>query len=333
MNQQSAKKSPPPPSNLPTIRIVVADDHPVVRFGVKNMLQNEPGFEVIGEAEDGDDAITQTLELEPDILLLDVAMPRLPGLEAMRAIMTKSPRVKIVLLTSTISTQQVIEALQIGARGIVLKDSVVGDLAQALRAVLGGDYWIGGERVANLLKALQGLQAQAAAVPERKTYGLTPRELEVVTCIVEGCSNRDIAKQFSISEETVKRHLSNVHFQVKRGGLQHPDAAEAPLRGHHLVNEIHFHAVVRLEGFDVGLMELVELRVGLVGEDNHVRREPVFERVLRGLLNSGRRLRPGCFCAILARLFPCLSRRHWWYLWVENSLGRWLAVLRLPVSC
>jgi DNA-binding NarL/FixJ family response regulator len=174
------------------------------------MLTNEPGFEMVGEARDGDEAITQTLEHEPDILLLDLAMPRLPGLEAMRAIMAKSPRVKIVLLTSTISTQQIIEALQIGARGIILKDSVAGDLTQALRAVLGGDYWIGGERVANLLKALQELQAQAAAVPERKTYGLTPRELEVVTCIVEGCSNRDIATQFSISEETVKRHLSNV---------------------------------------------------------------------------------------------------------------------------
>jgi len=86
----------------------------------------------------------------------------------------------------------------------------VGALSQALRAVLSGDYWIGGERVANLLKALHELMAQAAAVPERKTYGLTPRELEVVSCIVEGCSNRDVAKQFSISEETVKRHLSNV---------------------------------------------------------------------------------------------------------------------------
>jgi two-component system nitrate/nitrite response regulator NarL len=210
MSQQAAKKSTTPTSGVAPIRIVVADDHPVVRFGVRNMLQNEPGFEVVGEAEDGDDAITQTLELEPDILLLDILMPRLPGLEAMRAIMTKSPRVKIVLLTGTITVQQIIEALQIGARGIVLKQSVAGDLTQALRAVLGGDYWIGGERVANLLKALQELQAQAAAVPERKTYGLTPRELEVVTCIVEGCSNRDIATQFSISEETVKRHLSNV---------------------------------------------------------------------------------------------------------------------------
>ena len=210
MTQPAARQSSTSSSGVSNIRIVVADDHPVVRFGVRNMLQNEPGFEVAGEAEDGDDAITQTLELEPDILLLDLAMPRLPGLEAMRAIMAKSPRVKIVLLTSTISVQQIIEALQIGARGIVLKDSVVGDLGQALRAVTSGDYWIGGERVVNLLKALQELQAQAAAVPERKTYGLTPRELEVVSCIVEGCSNRDIAKQFTISEETVKRHLSNV---------------------------------------------------------------------------------------------------------------------------
>src|SRR6202161_3789244 len=147
----STEETPAPPANTgrPNIRIVVADDHPVVRFGVKNILMSEPGFEVVGEAEDGDVAIQQTLELEPDILLLDLLMPRLPGLEAMRAIMAKSPRVKIVLLTSTITTQQVIEALQIGARGIVLKDSVADDLSESLRAVLGGDYWIGGQRVAN----------------------------------------------------------------------------------------------------------------------------------------------------------------------------------------
>jgi two-component system nitrate/nitrite response regulator NarL len=208
---RTAEKSPV--FNLvpaPTIRIVVADDHPVVRFGVKNMLLSEPGFRVVGEADDGDEAITQTLGLEPDILLLDVQMPRLPGLEAMRAIMSRSPRVKIILLTSTISTQQIIEALQIGARGIVLKDAVAEDLSESLRAVLSGDYWIGGERVVNLLKALHDLMQQAAAISEKKTYGLTPREIEVVTCIVQGCSNKDIAKQFLISEETVKRHLSNI---------------------------------------------------------------------------------------------------------------------------
>jgi two-component system, NarL family, nitrate/nitrite response regulator NarL len=191
------------------IRIVIADDHPVVRIGVKNMLQGDAGLDVLGEASDGDDAITATLQLLPDILLLDLQMPRLPGLEAMRAIMSGSPTVKILLLTSTITTQQIIEALQIGARGIVLKDALADHLTTAIRAVSSGDYWIGGKRVVNLVGALHELMLQAA-VPERKTYGLTPRELEVVGCIVEGCSNRDIAKQFSISEETVKRHLSNI---------------------------------------------------------------------------------------------------------------------------
>ncbi len=201
----------PPKNNdrLHTIRIVIADDHPVVRIGVRNMLQSDAGLDVIGEASDGDEAITGTLELLPDILLLDLQMPRLPGLEAMRAIMSGSPSVKILLLTSTITTQQIIEALQIGARGIVLKDALADHLTTAIRAVSSGDYWIGGKRVVNLVGALHELM-QAAAVPERKTYGLTPRELEVVGCIVEGCSNRDIAKQFSISEETVKRHLSNI---------------------------------------------------------------------------------------------------------------------------
>jgi two-component system nitrate/nitrite response regulator NarL len=208
--KESGKKAADRSTATTPVRIVVADDHPVVRFGVKNMLENEPEFEIVGEAEDGDVAITETLELEPDVLLLDVQMPRLPGLEAMRAIMDRSPRVKIILLTSTISTQQIIEALQIGARGIILKDSVAGDLTRAMRAVLSGDYWIGGERVMNLVAALNELMKQAAAVQEKKTYGLTPRELEVVTCIVEGCSNKDVAKQFTISEETVKRHLSNI---------------------------------------------------------------------------------------------------------------------------
>lgn len=192
-----------------SIRILLADDHPVVRIGVRNMLRAEGHFDVVGEASDGDEAITQTLDLLPDILLLDLSMPRMPGLEAMRAIMSGSPRVKILLLTATISTQQIIEALQIGARGIVTKDALIDQLTNAIDAVMQGDYWINGQRVVNLVGALHDLM-QKAQVPERKTYGLTPRELEVVGCIVEGCSNRDIAKQFAISEETVKRHLSNI---------------------------------------------------------------------------------------------------------------------------
>jgi len=215
MNAPTRPVRPPSPAPkvprpaAPAIRILLADDHPVIRIGVRNMLQGEEGFEVVGECSDGDEAITQTLELLPDVLLLDLYMPRLPGLEAMRAIMSGSPTVKIILLTSTISTQQIIEALQIGARGIVLKDALADHVSTAIRTVASGDYWIGGRRVVNLVGALHELM-QKAAVPDRKTFGLTPREMEVVGCIVEGCSNRDIAKQFGLSEETVKRHLSNI---------------------------------------------------------------------------------------------------------------------------
>jgi len=191
------------------IRILLADDHPVVRIGVRNMLSETDGFEVVGEASDGDEAVTQTLDLAPDILLLDVQMPRLPGLEALRAIMNGTPTVKILLLTSTITTQQIIEALHIGARGIVLKEALAGHLQTAIRTVVNGDYWIGGKRVVNLVSALRDLMQQTA-VPLHRSYGLTPRELEVVGAIVEGCSNRDIARQFTLSEETVKRHLSNI---------------------------------------------------------------------------------------------------------------------------
>src|ERR1700757_819212 len=197
------------PQSTAVIRILPADDPPVVRIGVRNMLQSDEAFMVVGEAGDGDEAITHTLELLPDILLLDLSMPRLPGLEAMRAIMSGSPTVKIILLTSTITTQQIIEALHIGARGIVLKDALAAGLHTAIRTVYAGDYWIGGKRVVNLVSALHDLMRQAQP-PQRKTYGLTPRELDVVGCIVEGCSNRDIAKQFTLSEETVKRHLSNI---------------------------------------------------------------------------------------------------------------------------
>jgi len=191
------------------IRVVIADDHPVVRIGVRNMLTGDDRVEVVGEATDGDEAIARVIETRPDILLLDLEMPRMPGFEAMRTIVSGTPNVKILLLTSTVSTQQIIEALQLGAKGIVLKNVLANNLLTAIMTVSAGDYWIGGKKVVNLMAALQELTAKATPPPQ-KTFGLTPRELEVVSCIVEGFSNRDIARQFGLSEETVKRHLSNI---------------------------------------------------------------------------------------------------------------------------
>ncbi len=191
-----------------TIRILIADDHPVVRLGVRNLLDGD-AFTVVGEADDGQRAVELARQLRPDILLLDLAMPRLPGLEVLRELARAQHAVHVILLTAKIEKTQLLEALQLGARGILLKDSAPQDLLKAIHAVAAGQYWMGQSAVASLVEAINLLNEQAAPT-QRKTYGLTPRELQVVAAIVEGCTNKDIAEKFSISEDTVKRHLTNI---------------------------------------------------------------------------------------------------------------------------
>lgn len=192
------------------IRVLVADQHPVIRIGVENLLQSETGIEVVGEAGNGDEAIARTLEIGPDILLLALNLPNMPGLEEMRAVVNSSPKTKTILLSNVISQKEIVKALQLDARGIVIKDALMDNLPSAIRAVSIGKQWLNNRRVSSLVDALH-IVAQVKAPPqEKKNPTLTPRELEVVSCIVKGCSNRDIARQFQLSEETVKRHLSNI---------------------------------------------------------------------------------------------------------------------------
>jgi DNA-binding NarL/FixJ family response regulator len=195
------------------IKVLIADSHPLVRVGVRDVLQATPKMRVVGEVEDGDETITETLDLLPDIVLLDLTLPRLPGLEAMRAIMSGWPQIKILLLNRQIRAQHIIEALQIGAQGIVLHERLTTDLGTAIACVSAGGYWLGEEKVEGLVTALHQLVREQAS-PEQKHYGLTRREVEVLHRIVDGCSNRDIAGQFGLSEETVKRHLSNIFDKV-----------------------------------------------------------------------------------------------------------------------
>jgi two-component system, NarL family, nitrate/nitrite response regulator NarL len=196
---------------LQSIRIVIADDHPIFRDGLRRLLETEPDLKVVGEACDGAEAVKLARQLKPDILLLDLAMPRHPGLEALREMSSGTgSSVRVILLTAAAEKNQIVEALQLGARGVVLKDSATQLLLKSIHTVMSGEYWVGRESVSNLVQYLRTLIQSSGEEARQKKFGLTPRELEIVSAVVAGYSNKEIAEYFKISEDTVKHHLSNI---------------------------------------------------------------------------------------------------------------------------
>ena len=193
------------------VHIVIADDHPIFRDGLRRLLEAEPDLKVVGEASDGAEAVKMARQLKPDILLLDLAMPRHPGLEALRDLSegVNSTPVRVILLTAAAEKSQIVEALQLGARGAVLKCSATQMLLKAIKTVMAGEYWVGRETVSNLVQYLRTLAQSSSDEVRQKKFGLTPRELEIVAAVVVGYSNKEIAEYFRISEDTVKHHLSN----------------------------------------------------------------------------------------------------------------------------
>src|SRR5499427_2947415 len=197
---------------LQPIRIVIADDHPIFRDGLRRLLEAEADMKVIGEASDGAEAVKMARALKPDILLLDLAMPKHPGLEALRdlSMPANATPVRVILLTAAAEKSQIVEALQLGARGVVLKDSATQLLLKSIHTVMTGEYWVGRESVSNLVQYLRTLVQSSGEESRQKKFGLTPRELEIVSAVVAGFSNKEIAEYFKISEDTVKHHLSNI---------------------------------------------------------------------------------------------------------------------------
>lgn len=195
------------------IHLVIADDHPIFRDGLRRLLEAEPDMKVIGEARDGQEAVKVVRQLKPEILLLDLAMGKHPGLEALRELSGNSgatASVRVILLTAAIEKNQIVEALQLGARGVVMKDSATQVLLKAIHAVMAGEYWVNLASVSNLMHYLNSMADSASQDAKRKKFGLTPRELEIVSAVVAGFANKEIAEYFKISEDTVKHHLSNI---------------------------------------------------------------------------------------------------------------------------
>ena len=192
-------------SSKETIRVLIADDHAIVRKGIRALLATEPEIEVVGEAEDGEQAIAHTQQLAPDVVLMDLVMPGLDGLDATRQIVAQQPRTHILVLTSFAGDDKVFPAIKAGAQGYLLKDSGPEELVQAIQQVFRGESSLHPSIARKLLREL------ADPTPrEPEVDALTEREIEVLQLVAEGHSNREISEQLTISEATVRTHVSNI---------------------------------------------------------------------------------------------------------------------------
>jgi two-component system, NarL family, nitrate/nitrite response regulator NarL len=192
------------------IRVLVADDHALFRETLRTLLETDPDIVVVGDASSGRDAIRLTRDLQPDILLLDLVMPNVSGLETLRELSALGLATRTLLLTADAGDSDVVDALQLGARGVLMKCAATELLFKSIRTVMAGQYWVGRECVAELIDKMRERAATPDPEMRRPTFGLTPRELEVVFTVVDGYPNSDIARKFSISIKTVKHHLTNI---------------------------------------------------------------------------------------------------------------------------
>lgn len=181
------------------------------RDGLRRMIESEMDLEVAGEACDGKSTIEAARRTKPDVLLLDFSMPGGSGMQTLKDLTKAGPTIKTILLTASITSQQVVEALQCGARGVVLKESTSQHLFKAIRCVVAGEYWVTRQSINDLVRALNDNgSAEEKSASKPKKFRMTPRELEIVGLVVQGFTNPEIAERCSISEQTVKHHITNI---------------------------------------------------------------------------------------------------------------------------
>jgi DNA-binding NarL/FixJ family response regulator len=210
------------------IRVLIVDDHAVVREGLRTFLQLQEGMEVVGEAADGEEAVERAVALAPDVILMDLVMPGLDGVGAMRVLRERAPASRVIVLTSFLDDERLMPALQSGASGYLLKDVEPADLARAVRGACAGEALIAPTAAARLLRRLGESPPEPSASQIADGVELTRREREVLKLIAAGYSNKRIALELEIAEKTVKTHVG--HLLAKLGVTDRTQAALLAVR-------------------------------------------------------------------------------------------------------
>jgi two-component system, NarL family, nitrate/nitrite response regulator NarL len=195
-------------------RILIADADNLFREGLRGLLEEQPGLSVVAEAQDGEEALRLIGQLKPDILLLNMGMPKLSGLEVLRSIQIGGDSIRIILMAADIKKEQATEAFRLGAHGLILKESPAALLFKCIQVVKSGQYWLPGKGVSDIPPSHEKDMTLSDGNAPSKRYSLTKREMEILLAVVAGRNNREIAKRLTISEQTVKHHVTNIFNKV-----------------------------------------------------------------------------------------------------------------------
>ena len=191
-------------------RILIVDDHTMVRDGLSSMLQRQPDFEVVGEASNGKEGVEQAERLRPDLILMDLRMPEMDGVEAMRKIRIHQPEVDFLVLTTFDTDEYIFDAIEVGAKGFLLKDTSRDELFNAVRTISNGNSYFQPDIASRLADQFAVLRKGGGHV----TDALSEREREVLNLIAQGKANKEVASELSLSESTVKSHVSNIFSKL-----------------------------------------------------------------------------------------------------------------------